>query len=64
MPGGSDWICLAVAGRDAITPRVRGTFSAEAQYQELDIVALNGGSFIARKPRPRLAIVSVARQGR
>ena len=52
VPGGSDWICLAVAGRDAITPRVRGTFSAEAQYQELDIVALNGGSFIARKDDP------------
>ena len=27
-PGGSDWICLAVADKDGITPRVRGTFSA------------------------------------
>jgi hypothetical protein len=51
-PGGSDWICLAVAGRDAKSPRVRGTFSADAHYQELDIVALGGGSFIARKDDP------------
>jgi hypothetical protein len=51
-PGGSDWIRLAVAGKDGITPRVRGTFSADAQYQELDIVAHGGGSFIARRDNP------------
>ena len=33
------WICLAVGGRNAKSPRVRGTFSADAQYRELDIVA-------------------------
>ena len=27
------WIYLAVRGRDAKSPRVRGTFSADAQYQ-------------------------------
>jgi len=51
-PGGSDWICLAVAGRDAKSPCVRGTFNADAEYRELDIVALNGGSFIARRDDP------------
>jgi hypothetical protein len=51
-PGGSDWICLALPGRDAKSPRVRGTYSADAQYQELDIVAHGGGSFIARRDDP------------
>jgi len=51
-PGGSDWICLAVPGRDAKSPRVRGTYSADARYQELDIVAHGGGSFIARRDDP------------
>jgi hypothetical protein len=46
------WICLAVGGRDAKSPRVRGTFSADAQYQELDIVAYGGGSFTARRDDP------------
>jgi hypothetical protein len=35
-----------------MSPRVRGTYSADAHYQELDIVALGGGSFIARKDDP------------
>jgi hypothetical protein len=46
------WICLAVPGRDAKSPRVRGTFRADTQYQELDIVAHGGGSFIARRNEP------------
>ena len=46
------WICLAVPGRDAKSPRVRGTFSADAQYKELDIVAYGGGSFIASRDDP------------
>jgi hypothetical protein len=51
-PTHRDWICLAAAGRDAKSPRVRSTFNAEAKYQELDIVAHNGGSFIAREDNP------------
>jgi hypothetical protein len=51
-PAHRDWICLAAAGRGGKTPRVRGTFSADAHYQELDIVALGGGSFIARRDDP------------
>jgi hypothetical protein len=53
VPGGSDWICLAVGGRDAIsTPEVRGTYNKGEQYEKLDVVALNGGSFIARQDNP------------
>jgi hypothetical protein len=32
--------------------RVRGTFSADARYEQLDIVAVNGSSFIAREDNP------------
>jgi hypothetical protein len=32
---------------------VKGTYSAEREYRELDIVVRNGGSFIARVPNPR-----------
>ena len=42
-------------GRDGIDGKsvaVRGTFDPEAEYSELDIVALNGGSFIALKDAP------------
>jgi hypothetical protein len=46
-PGGEDWTCLAAAGRDAAIPTPRGTFEDGKAYRALDIVALNGGSFIA-----------------
>lgn len=53
VPGvGKDWYCLARAGRDGITPRVRGRFDEKAEYRALDVVALNGGSFIARQDNP------------
>jgi hypothetical protein len=53
VPGeGKDWICLARSGRDGATPKVRGLFSATEKYRALNIVALNGGSFIARKDDP------------
>jgi hypothetical protein len=51
-PGTDDWICLAAAGRDARTPTPRSTFEADAAYRWLDIVALNGGSFIALRDDP------------
>jgi len=51
-PPHGDFICLAAAGRDGITPRVRGLFAEAEQYRALDIVALNGGSFIACKDNP------------
>jgi hypothetical protein len=51
-PSHADWRCLATAGRDAKGIAVRGTFDETAAYQRLDIVALNGGSFIALKDAP------------
>jgi hypothetical protein len=52
QPGGVDWLCLAAPGRAARSPLPRGTFEADAIYCALDIVALNGGSFIACKDNP------------
>lgn len=55
-PPHDDWICLAGRGqdgRDGKSPRVRDTFDATVtDYRELDIVALNGASFIARRDDP------------
>jgi Collagen triple helix repeat (20 copies) len=51
-PHGADWICLALAGTNGRSPRVCGTFDPNTLYGELDIVALNGGSFIARHDDP------------
>jgi hypothetical protein len=31
---------------------VRGTFNETAEYRRLDVVALNGGSFVALKDKP------------
>jgi hypothetical protein len=51
-PNGTDWVCVARAGRDAITPNVRGTFSADEAYKQLDIVVSDGAAFIARCDSP------------
>jgi hypothetical protein len=47
-----DWALIAAAGEDARTPEVRGTYDPTTKYNALDIVALNGGSFVARKNDP------------
>lgn len=55
MPGGSDWICVAPAGRDGHhgrTPIVCGTYDAREKYQRLDIVASDGAAFIAKRDDP------------
>ena len=51
-PGGADWVCVARSGRDAITPNVRGTFSVEETYKQLDIVVCDDGAFIAKHDNP------------
>jgi hypothetical protein len=51
-PGGADWIKLAVRGRDARSPRPRGTYSASEAYAELDVVVRDSSSFIALKDDP------------
>jgi hypothetical protein len=48
-PGSRDWLCLAVAGAGFI---IRGTYDWNAEYHRLDVVMLNGSSFVARKDNP------------
>ena len=54
-PPHEDWICIARAGRDGVdgrSPQVIATYDPQGEYRELDVVALNGGSFIARRDNP------------
>jgi hypothetical protein len=54
-PGGSDWVCVARAGRDGCdggTPNVCGEYDAHKTYAQLDVVAFDGSSFIANKDDP------------
>ena len=54
-PPHPDWIELAVAGRDgrdAVSPTVRGTWRTGAEYRALDVVARDGGCFIAKCDAP------------
>jgi hypothetical protein len=48
------WQCLAAPGRDAKSFRHRGTFKYDVEYASHDIVALNGGSFLALHDKPGL----------
>jgi hypothetical protein len=51
-PGSIDWVVLARPGSDGRSVMVRGTFDATQYYRQLDVVALNGGSFIAKMDGP------------
>jgi hypothetical protein len=54
-PPGEDWCRLAAAGRDGADGgsfSVRGTWSKDADYSKMDVVALGGSSFVARTDRP------------
>jgi hypothetical protein len=51
-PPHRDWVPLAVAGRNAASPLVRGTFDPVQNYSALNIVAMNGSAFIARCDDP------------
>jgi hypothetical protein len=56
-PGGVDWICVARAGRDrtdGLTPTICGTYDAHGIYKQLDVVALDGAAFVARRNNPGL----------
>jgi hypothetical protein len=48
----SDWHCVAAAGLDGRSPRVRGTWDPADQYSSLDIVASSSASFIAKRSNP------------
>ena len=60
-PPHDDWAPLAVRGSDGMngkdgkdgrTMRIRGTYDPKKAYEELDVVALNGSWFVARKNEP------------
>ena len=48
-PGPDDWVCIARAGGIGRSFTVRGTYDAADSYEALDVVACNGGSFVAVK---------------
>jgi len=52
MPGGSDWLCVARAGHDALTPKIRGAYDAHKTYARLDIIECDGASYLARRDAP------------
>lgn len=54
-PPHDDWLCIVAAGRDGADGRsmvVRGTWSEAETYLALDVVALNGAAFAARRDDP------------
>lgn len=54
-PPHEDWSCIAAAGRDGQDGRsftIRGTWEEAEAYRHLDVVALNGAAFAARRDDP------------
>lgn len=54
-PPHEDWLMIAASGQNGEDGRsftIRGTWSAADTYQRLDVVALNGASFAARRDDP------------
>ena len=51
-PPHDDWACIAARGSDAVMPTIVGTFKEGEPYLAMNIVALNGSSFIARVDDP------------
>jgi hypothetical protein len=51
-PGGSDWVCVARAGRDGLSLSIRGAFDVYEKYAQLDIVEFDGTSYVARRDDP------------
>jgi hypothetical protein len=51
-PPHADWICLAAAAPPARGLTIKGTYIESGIYDALDIVARNGGAFVARKDKP------------
>lgn len=60
-PDHDDWLCIADRGRDGADGRdgqdakpftIRGTWLEINKYQALDVVALNGASFVAKRDEP------------
>jgi hypothetical protein len=51
-PPHEDWACIAARGSDAVMPKIVGTYREGEPYFAMNIVALNGSSFIARVDDP------------
>lgn len=54
-PPHEDWVCIAAAGRDGADGRsldVKETYDPTKEYRHLQVVALNGASFAARRDNP------------
>ena len=51
-PWTEDWALLAAAGAPGKAPVVRGTYDPSVEYDQLDVVALDGSSFIALCDQP------------
>jgi hypothetical protein len=52
---GPNWVCVSAPGRDGEpgrSLRTRGLYRRDGNYKELDLVVLNGSSFIARRDNP------------
>ena len=55
QPPHEDWVCIAQAGRagdDGRSFTIRGTWEPDGLYRELDVVAMNGASFVAKSDDP------------
>ena len=54
-PPHDDWRCIVPAGRDGADGKsftIRGTWAADQEYRHLDLVALDGGTFVALRDAP------------
>jgi hypothetical protein len=52
-PPHEDWSCIARAGADGATFAIEGTYDGtRSDYRRLNVVALNGGTFVARRDNP------------
>lgn len=55
VPGHQDWRCIVRRGADGQEGRsfaIRGTYQLDGEYHALDVVALNGASFAAKRDNP------------
>ena len=56
VPRAQDWVCLAVAGAGFT---IRGTYDGDEGYKHLDVVMMNGPSFVALKDAPGSCRVTI-----
>lgn len=54
-PAHEDWTCIVSPGRDGVDGKsftIRGTWEPGVEYDELDVVMINGASFAAKSHNP------------